>query len=131
MKIRNGFVSNSSSSSFVVLLPEDFDIEEYVKNNIGKMSSYFIGDIIEYFENEFEDDMDEDNFAINKTIELVKLFKTKKNLYSYDDHMEINFISQILNEYIIASFDTSSDDGFCQLMEKSDIDKIKSILKIK
>jgi hypothetical protein len=26
MKIRNGFVSNSSSSSFVILLPDNFDI---------------------------------------------------------------------------------------------------------
>ncbi|MCK9416806.1 hypothetical protein M0Q97_09135 [Candidatus Dojkabacteria bacterium] len=68
-------------------------------------------------------------FAVNKTIELVKLFKKKKNLNSYD--MEINFISEILNEYIIASFDTSSDDGSCQLMGKNDIDKIKNILKIK
>ena len=29
MKIRNGFVSNSSSSSFVVLLPENFDVEKH------------------------------------------------------------------------------------------------------
>ena len=40
----------------------------------------------------------------------------------------MNLINEILNEYIIASFDTSSDDGSCQLMKKSDIDKICSSL---
>ena len=33
MKIRNGFVSNSSSSSFVVLLPENFNVETFVDEN--------------------------------------------------------------------------------------------------
>lgn len=30
MKTRNGFVSNSSSTSFIVMLPEGFDVEEEV-----------------------------------------------------------------------------------------------------
>lgn len=29
MKTRNGFVSNSSSTSFVVLIPDSFDPEKY------------------------------------------------------------------------------------------------------
>lgn len=29
MKIRNGFVSNSSSSSYVVRLPKDFDVDKF------------------------------------------------------------------------------------------------------
>lgn len=37
MKIRNGFVSNSSSSSFVVLLPEKFvenvDFSKFIRSN--------------------------------------------------------------------------------------------------
>ena len=33
MKIRHGFVSNSSSSSYIVVLPENFDIEKFIASN--------------------------------------------------------------------------------------------------
>ena len=47
MKTRNGFVSNSSSSSFVILLPENFDVEKHVEENWNKFDSYSIGDLLE------------------------------------------------------------------------------------
>ena len=43
MKVRNGFVSNSSSSSFVVILPDNFsdtiDYDKIVEKNISEDTS--------------------------------------------------------------------------------------------
>ena len=36
MKFRDGFVSNSSSSSFIVVLPEDLDVTKFVEENYDK-----------------------------------------------------------------------------------------------
>ncbi len=43
MKIRNGFVSNSSSSSFIVLLPEDYKLKE-TRINIVKAFEKLLAD---------------------------------------------------------------------------------------
>ena len=131
MKIRQGFVSNSSSSSFVVLLPEKFDIENHVKENFDKMSKCTIGDIIEQFSEDFEEmvEMDEQLFAMKKTMDVVELFKKEKHFYSYEKYREIEIIDEILTDYIIAKFDTGSDDGGCELLSRDKIKKIKEILK--
>lgn len=42
MKIRNGFVSNSSSSSFIIALPKQ------IKNDPNEVKSYFFGNSTEY-----------------------------------------------------------------------------------
>jgi len=61
MKIRNGFVSNSSSSSFIVFIPEN-----------NKTSNNY-HNIKKFFENNFGIDIESDNIGINDlTLEKIK-----------------------------------------------------------
>jgi len=45
MKIRNGFVSNSSSTSYVILIPTNFDVDTFVFNNLDKLREIYFDDM--------------------------------------------------------------------------------------
>jgi len=123
MKIRNGFVSNSSSSSFVVLLPKNFDAKDFVDKNINKLDSYIAEDILDNFEYEGDD---EDGFVKEKTIEIINKFIKHKSVYQYDDGCDMSVIESLLEDYVIASMDVSSDSGCGVLLNT---DKVEKILK--
>jgi hypothetical protein len=60
MKIRTGFVSNSSGSSFVlVYLPKDFDfdiaLEAFIQKHKGKKKDYMINEINELTKHDVDD----------------------------------------------------------------------------
>ena len=81
MKIRNGFVSNSSSSSFMVLLPDNFTLSD--------------GDIEKAIENypyELEVTVEDVQHSFKKLID-------KGVLYEEDDNDSIIVLSEVLNEY--------------------------------
>ena len=119
MKIRNGFVSNSSSSSFIVLLPKGFDADKFADNltdeqlNPSKWDSY---------------DREE-------VREGIKLLMEQKSLW-YDQgivgRLKYNYlypVSEMLSEYIIGSTEGGPDDGSISLVSDSDRERIKEILK--
>jgi hypothetical protein len=94
MKIRNGFVSNSSSSSFIVLgiliSPSDYDSTIHEKNGITSIydddhDKYIVGKKIAY--GDFECDnlhgnlsYDEINEYINEISEKLNISKTEISL---------------------------------------------------
>ena len=128
MKIRNGFVSNSSSSSFVVLLPEDFDVKKHVDANFEE--SVDVGDILEHYD--APEDIDEEAYAKEKTVTILNKFIKEKCVYNYDSTVPYYTIMQILEDYIIVEMEAGSgDSGEGTLLDKEDINKIKNILKIK
>lgn len=102
MKIRAGFVSNSSSSSFVVLLPENF-IETIDFDKINTTN--------------YDGDEDGDEFDL----EIFKKFVNKfykdagywRDYYSEDENegMYYDALSKLIRPYIVADIDGSSDDG--------------------
>jgi hypothetical protein len=121
MKIRNGFVSNSSSSSFVILLPENFDINKFVDENIGKF------DLSRLSEDE-EDDIDDlETFENDKLKDILNKFISTGSLCEYDEYDEFRVVSDVLSDYVIGGVDVSSD---CGIVELADIEKIKKILNI-
>jgi len=111
MKIRNGFVSNSSSSSFVVLLPDNFlEGIDYVKISNG-----------------------EDEFPMDEFKRLVTTFVTNggmwdEEIYDYDtgDWEFYDILYDLVQPYVIASMDTSSDGGQWMIADRN---KVMNILK--
>ena len=104
MKIRNGFVSNSSSSSFVILLPDSFDIESV----------------------DFEEFSDP--YGDNSTPENIKKafnqLKRDKCIWEEEDFNAVSALEKILDPYIIGEVDTSSDGGQIVLADKEKVKKV-------
>jgi len=134
MKLRNGFVSNSSSSSFVVLLPDTLKFEDINQENIKNSILEYLG-----FEDEKEDP-DEYNSALD---DVKKAFSKLKDgsevwtgedaggrvleelFYKSDDSRDTD-LEGPLAKYVIASFDTSSDAGQIIGVKRADVEKILS-----
>lgn len=109
MKLRNGFVSNSSSSSFVVLLPEDF-IETL---NFDEITD---GD----------DDFPLDDFKalLDKLIKEDGIWSEEIYDFDKDDYEFEDILNNLLEPYVIATIDTSSDAGQIVVADSKKIKKI-------
>lgn len=118
MKIRTGFVSNSSSSSYIVMFPDNFKIEDF---NFEKYKEKI---------NEVFNDWDLDSYSKEQyqaEIERLILGLASDTEYIYQDGADWQFelLSEILEDYTIAMIDSSSDCGAIQGVNK---DKMKKIL---
>jgi hypothetical protein len=108
MKIRAGFVSNSSSSSFVVFLPENF---------------------VETIDYEKITDGDED-FPLDKFKEMLNEFirrgsMSHEEIYEYDDDYEfMDLMDDLIRPYIIASVECGSDRGSIVVASREKIKKL-------
>jgi hypothetical protein len=108
MKIRNGFVSNSSSSSFVILLPKNFDI-----NTID-------------FEAELEK-CEYDETDAERVKEAMEEFIKNGELWEQESYEEVDIIHNILKKYVVTSFDGGPDDGKIVLLNTKKVYKILGI----
>lgn len=108
MKIRAGFVSNSSSSSFVVLLPENF-IETIDFNKI--------------IEDEEDFPLDKFKKMLNEFVRLGGMSNTY--IYEYDDDYEfLDILEELIEPYIIAEVEHGPDDGGIVIASREKIKKL-------
>jgi hypothetical protein len=116
MKTKNGFVSNSSSSSFVVLLPENFlkTIDE------EKISDNYI------IYNSGDDKFPVDDFRRLLTNFVEEGYMYNEEIYEYDeyDYGFVDILTDFLSPYIIAKLDTSSDGGQFVVADRKKIEKL-------
>ena len=110
MKSRNGFVSNSSSSSFVILLPEGFDSKTLTEENV---------------------DLDELNkcvggYTIEEVQRAVALFMKDGYLYNEENSRELNICDIVLRKYAVGSVQSGSDNGQIVLGDTAKAKKILS-----
>jgi uncharacterized protein YeeX (DUF496 family) len=108
MKIRTGFVSNSSSSSFVVLLPKDWEPTD--KELLKNMADFI-----------------DEKLALEEVKKAIKSLKNGGSISEQEDHVEFRVLEALIpDDYIVTSFDVSSGDGEIQGL---DVAKVKKILK--
>ena len=110
MKIRNGFVSNSSSSSFIVLLPDNFlNKVDYDKITQG------------------DDDFPKEDFKRLLEDFVVQDGIWNEGIYDYDnDGWEFaDILYDLMQPYIIGSVDGGPDEGQWSVANK---EKVREIL---
>jgi hypothetical protein len=120
MKFRHGFVSNSSSTSFVVLVPENFELTkdmisagiEYTKGNrsgTGRRIHINAKDVTDAYD-----------MLISKKALWSQGYNGSEYFIPYDA------IEYILRDYVIAQMDTGPEDGRIIL---TDISVVRRILE--
>jgi len=132
MKKRLGFVSNSSSSSFVVVLPRKIS-ELFVDIDMEKVYAF-----LDNF-NKYEDDGDK--IMLADLIMVLNKFEQdgyydESDCYDNEEDglpkrkmsITTDFFREVLPDCVVASIETSSDRGCIELMETSKIEKIYKII---
>ena len=113
MKIRTGFVSNSSSSSFIVLLPDNYDWEKEADS------------FIEANGIEINDEINEEKFK-----ESVKECVRDAYFEQYDNYCVFKVLSELFKDYVMLELDVGSDRGEICILEKQK-PKMRRILEMK
>ena len=107
MKTHNGFISNSSSTSFVILFPSDFDLS-LVKLDKNVLNDYDI--------------------TQEKAIKAIEKLVAGEKINGYEDHNAYYSLSEILKDFMIAETHANPDDG---VIIPVSLSKIEKILKVK
>jgi len=114
MKIRNGFVSNSSSSSFVVLLPDNF-LEKVDYDKITENYDEFPLD-------DFKDLLK--NFVNNRGMYNEEIYEYENDLDLDDDYEFVDLLLEQIEPYILTSIESGPDQGQYVVISRKEVEKI-------
>lgn len=124
MKTRNGFVSNSSSSSFVICLPPDMTVDKFCEKYAEDFIQYALENEL-YLDDGIETEKDRDKI-IEKFKEFMLDLVEDGSVNIYDHGGEIYFFSEgVMSRYVVAEISTGPDDGSVAIVDN---DKLKKIL---
>jgi hypothetical protein len=107
MKIKQDFITNSSSTSFVICLPKDFDILKFLEENKENISDELEDNEITF--DQFKSSIDD----------LIK----SKIFYLCDNEDSFYIIEELFKNFIISSVDCDSSSGTATLIYLEDIIK--------
>ena len=125
MKIKSDFVTNSSSTSYLVCLPDNFDITKFL-HIIDPENSWWFEEYLDASEEVKKEIMEKLKERLIKLNE--KLLK-HTNIYEYDSeydayHVFIKLLEEL--DLIIDSWDTSSDNGMICGVDLEKVERIKN-----
>lgn len=109
MKLRTGFVSNSSSSSFILLLPENF-IETIDFDKVTQGDEDFPLDDFKRLINDFT----------------VRGGMWMESIYEYDeqDYEFCDILDDLVRPYVVADVDGGPDEGQYVVLNREKIKKL-------
>jgi hypothetical protein len=134
MKIRTGFVSNSSGSSFVlVYLPDDFDYDSNMEYMIEKMEKQLVG-LSDYMLKWRREEIE----SIKRVTESdIKTFIKKGFVYQSEEgddgdgfNDKFSQLWKFLEDYVILTSETYENSGVLQILDKKLLDKL-NVMKAK
>ena len=114
MKIKTGFVSNSSSSSFVACLPDSFDINTIDFEKWAGETDYYLDRREEDTSSEDVKKMVEDLIRAGGCCSEDKVFGIAREMFE---------------QYVISEVDTSSEHGSFVFLDNKQKQKLREILK--
>ena len=113
MKIRNGFVSNSSSSSFIMLLPKNKSISQMTQEHLEKARSM-----------RWWRDIPTDDQLIEMMTSFLTELQNRKYVYENDGETIKGYAYEIFKDYVLTSVDGAPDDGKYVLIDRTDIERV-------
>jgi hypothetical protein len=119
MKIRNGFVSNSSSSSFVAVIPNNLDVERAIDNSITVLIE--AGSLMpRYVRKEYL--TSDGDISADKIKEAALGYLPHGSMWIDDDYDAYRVIKHALTKYSIASFETGPEGGEIYFIKQEQIE---------
>jgi hypothetical protein len=107
MKIKQDFVTNSSSTSYVICFPKNFDALKFLEENKENIT----------------DELEDNEFTYDQFKDVLDDFIKSKVLYLDNSCESYYILEELFKDFIICSSDVSSDSGVIDLVYLEDIIK--------
>jgi hypothetical protein len=128
MKIRSGFVSNSSSTSYVILVPNGFDVDDFVYSNLDALRKRYAEDNRREYPRPKKGETGPKVILPYDYIEnFIKRFKgyvKSGSLYGDNDRYsygDLYLISDMMKSLIIANVEGGPDQGTLTFVKQDKI----------